>query len=245
MNHHSQFPPTPWTILREAVGSEHCADRHAAMNYLCSHYWYPLYAFARWKGMKHQDAQDQTQIFLSRLIARNSLENADADKGRLRAYLLGAFQNQWINQWRHDHSARRGGVGEAVSLDMLGAEGRFAHEHQDLTLNPENQFDRAWALALIDACLADMAAEHQRQGHAEMFTILRPFLNPLSIADACMAGAASQLGLTDLAMRQRVFRLRAKFSKLLRAHVAGSLADPTPEAIEEEMQSLRQALERL
>jgi len=187
--------------------------------------------------MKHQDAQDQTQIFLSRLIQRNSLVNVDADQGRLRAYLLSAFQNQWINQWQHDNAGRRGGDMQTVSLDMMDAETRFAHEHHDSSPNPETRFDRAWALALINACLADMASEDQSDGQGEAFTILRPFLNPLSVADACMADSASRLGLTDLAVHQRIFRLRAKFSKLLRTHVAGSLADPTPEAIEEEMQS--------
>lgn len=245
MKHNSEFPVTPWTKLREAVGSDQSSDRPAAINYLCSHYWYPLYAFARCKGLKHEDAQDQTQIFLSRLIQRNSLENADADKGRLRSYLLSAFQNQWINQWEHDHAERRGGTAAAVSLEMIGAEERFAQECRDPSLNPEAQFDRAWALALIDACLADMAAEHERDGQARMFAVLRPFLSPLSVADTCVAEAAGLLGLTDLATRQRIFRLRARFAKLLRAHVAGSLADPSPEAIEEEMSSLRHALERL
>ena len=245
MNRNVQFPPTPWTLLREAIGSEPGSDRSAAINHLCSHYWYPLYAFARWKGMKHQDAQDQTQIFLSRLIQRNSLENADADRGRLRTYLLGAFQNQWINQWQHDRAERRGGSAEAISLEMIDAEKRFELERYDSSLNPENEFDRAWALALIDACLADMAAGHQRDGDATVFRVLRPFLNPLSVADACMATAARELGLTDFALRQRIFRLRAKFSKHLRDQVAGSLVDPTPEAVEEEMQSLRHALERL
>lgn len=245
MNDKDHFPPTPWTILREAVGSEPCVDRSAAINYLCSHYWYPLYAFARWKGIKHQDAQDQTQIFLFRLIQRNSLENADANRGRLRAYLLSAFQNQWISQWQHDHAKRRGGNVEMVSLEMIGAENRFALEYCDGSLSPESRFERAWALALVDACLADMAASHQSDGDAKVFRVLRPFLNPLSVADACMTTAASELGLTDFAVRQRIFRLRAKFSKFLRAHVAGSLDDPTSEAVEEEMRSLRRALEQL
>lgn len=63
MNQNAQFPPAPWTLLREVVGSEQCVDRPAAINYLCNHNWYPLYAFARWKGITHQDVQDQTQIF--------------------------------------------------------------------------------------------------------------------------------------------------------------------------------------
>jgi RNA polymerase sigma-70 factor (ECF subfamily) len=244
MNDHAHFPPTPWTKLREAVGSQDGADRPAAISYLCTHYWYPLYVFARLKGFKHEDAQDQTQMFLSRLIQRNSLERVDAEKGRLRAYLLTAFQNQWINQWQHDCAARRGGGMAMVPLDMIGADERFASEAYHEAVQPEAEYDRAWALALINACIDIMAAEHQHNGDAERFAVLRPFLSPSSVANASLAEAASRLGMSDMAVRQRVFRLRARFAKLLREHVAGSLADPTPEAIDEEMRSLRHALEQ-
>jgi RNA polymerase sigma-70 factor (ECF subfamily) len=245
MNHNVQFPLTPWTKLREAVGTSLGDERSAAINYLCSHYWYPLYAFARWKGWNHEDAQDQTQIFLSRLIERNSLEHADENKGRLRTYLLNAFQNQWSHHRERQRTARRGGGGDMLSLQMPGAEERFARELCDPALNPEDHYDRAWALAVVDACLTDLEADLARQGQAEAFAVLRPFLSPLSIADVSVSEAGKRLGLNDQAVRQRIFRLRAAFSKALRAHIAGSLADPTKEAVDEEMRSLRRALERL
>jgi hypothetical protein len=127
---------------------------------------------------------------------------------------------------------------------MIGAEERFASEAYDPAIQPESEYDRAWAISLINACINIMAAEHQRDGHAEQFAVLRPFLNPSAVAGASVAEAAGRLGMSDLAVRQRVFRLRSRFAKLLRAHVAGTLVDPTPEAIEEEMRSLRHALER-
>lgn len=245
MNHNVQFPLTPWTKLREAVGTSQSDDRSAAIDYLCSRYWYPLYAFARWKGWNHEDAQDQTQIFLSHLVERNSLEHADEKKGRLRTYLLSAFQNQWSHHRERQRTARRGGNGETVSFQMPGAEERFAREMCDPALNPEDHYDRIWALAVVDACLADLERDLASQGQAEAFAVLRPFLSPLSIADVSVSEAGERLGLTDEAVRQRIFRLRATFSKALRAHVAGSLVNPTAEAVDEEMQSLRHALERL
>jgi DNA-directed RNA polymerase specialized sigma24 family protein len=239
-----KFPSTPWTKLRAAVDPVPTAQRTAAINDLCSYYWYPLYAFARWRGCTHEDAQDQTQIFLHRLIERNSLENADASKGRLRSYLLGAFRNQLINSWEHSRCARSGGLATIHSMEMPGAEQRFALETPDPSLSPEEQFDRVWAQAVLDACLTGMAAEYTRNGQAELFASLRPFLNPVQIADACMAHAAQKLGMSDTALRQRVFRLRGEFARALRAHVAALLNDPTPQEIDEEMQSLRRALEK-
>lgn len=241
----TQFPPTPWTLLSKAVDLNQSAEREIALDCLCRYYWYPLYAFARWKKLSHEDAQDQTQIFLARLIERNSLENADSSRGRLRSYLLSAFQNQLINQWQHDQAERRGSKFELVSLDMIGAENRFDEERCDSSSDPSNKFDRAWALALLDACLADMATTCKSEGSDAEFELLRPFLSPLNVSDADMISVAGQLGLTSVAVRQRVSRLRMKFSKLLRRHVAGSLSDPTPEAVEEEMRCLRDALVHL
>lgn len=244
MDPNPQFPLTPWTTLRQAVGQDPTADRMAAINEICLHYWYPLYAFARWKGCSHQDAEDQTQVFLSRLIERRSLEHADASKGRLRTYLLSGFQHQLINHWERNQAVRRGGSTNIEQLNMGGANDRFEHEIQDPALSPENQFDRAWGLAVLDACLAEMASTQQRSGHGETFATLRPFLNPSSVADASMKETAAKLGLSETALRQRIFRLRAEFSRALRAHVARLLCYPTPDLIEEEMQSLRHALER-
>ncbi len=231
-------------MLRGAANQRNTEERNAAINYLCNHYWYPLYAFARWKGLKHQDAQDQTQAFLAHLIAQKSFDRADPDRGRFRSFLLTSFQNHLINHWEHDHAKRRGGGVEMIALDMADAEERFSQEESsgtDLTAN----LDRIWALAVMDACLEEMAAVHLENGTQDEFAVLRGFLNPLEVSDTNLAAAAEQLGINELAMRQRISRVRMRFAKIVRNHIAGLLDDPTPEAVEEEMRHLRNSLERI
>ena len=39
-----------------------------ALEELCRAYWYPLYAFVRYRGYSSDDAQDLTQAFFARII---------------------------------------------------------------------------------------------------------------------------------------------------------------------------------
>jgi RNA polymerase sigma-70 factor (ECF subfamily) len=41
-------------------------DARAALKDLCASYWYPLYAFARRRGLAHHAAQDLVQAFFAR-----------------------------------------------------------------------------------------------------------------------------------------------------------------------------------
>ena len=57
----SPFLTTRWTVVTRAGGES--ADAEAALAQLCRDYWYPLYAFARRRGLAAEDAQDATQGF--------------------------------------------------------------------------------------------------------------------------------------------------------------------------------------
>ncbi len=244
MANNPNFPTTSWTLLSQAVRGGEGPEAEMAMEYLCARYWYPLYAFARWKGFRHEEAQDQTQSFLARLVHRRLLASADASRGRLRTFLLAAFQRHLTNAWEHDRAARRGGNAETLPLEMGSAEQRFALEIADPGRTPEENFDKAWANAVLDACLAGMEARYEEHGRGGEFAQLRPFLSPAAVASANITDAASRLGLNEAAIRQRVSRMRADFAHFLREHVGGSLADPTPEAIDDELRSLKLALQR-
>lgn len=237
------FPPTPWTILRDIANAANSDARNAAISHLCRHYWFPLYAFARWKRLKHQDAQDQTQAFLARLIENNAFADADPGRGKFRSFLRSSFQNHLFTQWQHDNAQRRGGGVELLSLDMVGAEERF---DQGAVLGDDSEvnFDRVWALAVIEACLEELAQTYREKGDSDEFPIIRGFLDPSTASASNLAAAAELLGISELAMRQRVSRARMRFSKILRNHIAGLLADPTPEAIQDELRYLRDAISR-
>ena len=77
------FPATRWSLV-SSVRARHGDEPQAAraLEYLCSIYWYPLYAFARRQGLGAEDAQDATQGFFEQLIDKQTFHAADRERGR-------------------------------------------------------------------------------------------------------------------------------------------------------------------
>lgn len=51
--------------------------RRAALEELCSCYWYPLYAYVRRSGRGADESADLTQEFFARILVREDLRSAD------------------------------------------------------------------------------------------------------------------------------------------------------------------------
>ena len=66
----SLFVTTHWSVVL-AAKDKSSPDSAAALEALCRAYWYPLYAFVRRQGQTACDAQDLTQEFFARLLAKD------------------------------------------------------------------------------------------------------------------------------------------------------------------------------
>src|SRR5439155_17515972 len=95
------FAPTRWSLIVAAREQDSPGARQA-LSQLCEVYWYPLYAYIRRRGHAPDAAQDLTQEFFSRLLARDFLGGADPAKGRFRAFLLACCKNFLANE--HDRA---------------------------------------------------------------------------------------------------------------------------------------------
>ncbi len=231
-----KFPATRWSVVLTASG--HGVESHAALEELCQLYWFPLYAFARQRGLTTEDAEDQTQEFLAQVVGGGMLSTALPERGKLRTYLLAAFQLDLIDAHRRSHREKRGGGITFVSLETLSAEDRFLtislHE------SPASAYDRAWAMTCLDTAVNLLAAEYASRGRDPLFQALRSFLDPDLNGDYTVASKA--IGLDTNAVRQAVFRLRQRFRILLRQTIADTLEHPSEAFIEEELTALRAAL---
>src|SRR5207249_11751177 len=65
----AQFTTTHWSVVL-AAGHSSAPGATEALEKLCRTYWYPLYAYLRRSGRDPHDAQDLTQAFFARLIAK-------------------------------------------------------------------------------------------------------------------------------------------------------------------------------
>src|SRR5258706_16242148 len=151
------FPHTRWSVLLAATQKPSPAA-DAALEAICRAYWYPLYGFVRRSGQSPQDAQDLTQEFFRHLLEKRWLEAADREKGRLRTFLVTALKHFMAKEWRRASAQKRGGGHTHVPMDTAFAESRYGAEGAT-PLPAEAEFDRQWALTLLDLTVQRLEAE--------------------------------------------------------------------------------------
>jgi RNA polymerase sigma-70 factor (ECF subfamily) len=110
-------------------------------------------------------------------------------------------------------------------------------------LDPAAGFDRDWAQALVNGALEQLGREFAEAGKVERWRVLKRFLWENGDATSYDESGCS-LGLSRHGVRVAVHRMRRRFAELVRREVAETLADPTWEAVEEEIGDLLKALGR-
>ena len=237
------FPPTRWSmVLAVREGGDAKQGRHALED-LCRLYWQPIYGFARRRGHSPADAEDLAQGFFARLLDENLFAKAEVSAGKLRSFLLGAFQRHQREEWRKATAEKRGGGQVLTSIDSDETEAAFQAEDTSV-LSPEAAYEKQCALALLADAMARLATEQTAAGKGQAFELLRPLLSPEAETDESQTHQriATALGLTPEASRAAVYRLRKRFREVLREVVADTLDQPTDTAIDEELLALRRAL---
>jgi RNA polymerase sigma factor (sigma-70 family) len=231
------FLTTHWSVVL-AAGQTQDAQAREALSTLCQTYWYPLYAYVRRQGQSPDDAQDLTQEFFARLLARNYLGEVRREKGRFRSFLLAALRHFLANEWDRRRRQKRGGGQPPVSLNLEGAETRYRLEPAD-PLTPERIFERRWALTLLEKVLQRLAQDYAAAGKQALFAQLESCLTG-ERGGLSYAELATRLKMNEGAIKVAVHRLRHRYRALLRSEIAQTVA--TPGEVEEEIRHLRQVL---
>jgi DNA-directed RNA polymerase specialized sigma24 family protein len=230
------FATTSWTVVL-AAGSQGSISADVALEELCRTYWYPLYAYVRHKGHSPEDAEDLTQAFFTRLLAKNYLAGLDSNRGKFRAFLLASLKHFLANEWDRSQRQKRGGGATLLSLDYQGADTRYHIDPPD-NLSPDKLYDRAWALTLLERVINRLREENQAEGRAGQFEKLKSYLMA-GTNDIPYAEAATTLAMSEGYLRVTVHRLRRRYRELLKQEIVQTLADPAQ--ADEEMQSLMAA----
>jgi RNA polymerase sigma factor (sigma-70 family) len=216
------FATTHWSVVL-AAGQSTDAQATEALEQLCRAYWYPLYAYVRREGSSAVDAQDLTQEFFARLLEKNYLAQVAPQKGKFRSFLLAALRHFLADQRDRARAVKRGGGADCLSLDAQSAEERYRLEPVD-RMDAEKIFERRWAMTLLRQALIRLRDENIASGKTEMFERLKDFVAGES--DISCGEAATQLGLTESAVKSAVHRLRQRYRELVREEVAHTVDDP-------------------
>jgi RNA polymerase sigma-70 factor (ECF subfamily) len=227
------FATTQWSLVASA-GKPGTKEASEALSDLCHRYWYPLYAYVRRRVSQVSEAQDLTQEFFARLLEKNALAKAAPERGRFRNFLLASLNNFLANEWDRANAQKRGGGSQPLSLDLNEGESRLTIEPAH-NLTPERLYEREWTLTLLRLAMDRLQTECESAGKSRQFELLKGALAG-EASSGSYAAAATELEMTEEAIRQAAHRLRRRYREILRAEVAQTVSEPGE--IDEELRSL-------
>lgn len=226
------FATTRWSLIMDARGDARAAGD--ALGEICRAYRSPVLAYIRRSCPAGSDAEDLAQEFFTQLLESRWDTRADPARGRFRAFMLTALKHFLLNSHAAAQAGKRGGGRTRVDFD-LAADALAAPAAQ----SPDQVFERAWALTVIERALDRLRLEADEAGKADLFGRLAPFLGePAEAADYRTLGEA--LGLRPNTVAVTVHRLRVRLRELVRQE----LADQTdgPDGVDQELRVMRAAL---
>ncbi|HNQ90782.1 MAG TPA: RNA polymerase sigma factor [Verrucomicrobiota bacterium] len=227
-----EFSTTQWSAVVTA-GDTQTSLASEALETLCRTYWPPLYAYARRRGYSPVEAQDLTQEFFARLF-KKCVAHASPERGKFRTFLLTSFQHFLVSEWRKSEREKRGGGLVFVAWDDAAAEHWYADQPPG-ELPSEQVYEKRWAITLVEHALARLHDEYASAGKGRVFETLRNCIwgrEPVRP----YADLATELGVSEGAVKMSVHRLRQRCREVLRAEVTKTVAQP--EDVDEELRHL-------
>jgi RNA polymerase sigma-70 factor (ECF subfamily) len=235
----SYFAETHWSMVLAAKegGSSRAAE---AMEKLCRTYWRPVYAYVRRQNHNPQEAEDLTQEFFTRLLAKDYLQHLRHQEGKFRSFLL-TFVKRFLSDERDKASAQKRGGGKSfISLDETSAEETYLNGAVN-GLSADQIFERRWAQTVMERALSRLREEYVAGGKAELFDQLKE-IQPGEHGESSYADIGARLGLAEGTVKSAVHRLRRRHREMLREEIAQTVA--RPEEIDEEIRNLLAVLSR-
>ncbi|MES2705636.1 MAG: hypothetical protein V4726_03440 [Verrucomicrobiota bacterium] len=225
------FPNTEWTELAHATLHGDEAGR-AALESLCRNYWDPVHLFILQRGWARDEAPDLAQSFFLYLMEKGMLHRAEREKGRFRSFLQGVLNNFLLTERDRRRAQKRGAGQEHAELDEETGAGAT-----ESTAGQE--FDRQWALAIMQTALRRVSAECMAKRGEGPFEVISVFIGgkgevmPQELA-------AEKLGMPVTTFRSEIHLWRQKLREYLRAEVRRTVS--APHEVEAEMNYLCQLL---
>lgn len=231
------FTTTNWHVVLAAKQTA-SPDAEEALEVLCRTYWPSLYAFTRGRGYSPEQAQDLTQEFFSRFVAKEYLKSVDQEKGRFRSFLLACMKHFLADEWDKAQAIKRGGRISFLSWDRGIPESQI---EKDLgrSMPPDKLYARHWALTLLEVVETRLRAHFVDTGKGEFYSRLDQYLNG-DPEKSTYAEIGLDVEMSGEAVRKGLARMRTRYTLLLREEVGRTVENPSD--IDEELQELRKAL---
>lgn len=210
------FAATRWTLVQAARGDDTRARE--ALGELCTAYYAPVVAFLRRDGRSDDEARELAHGFFAWVLEGGHFDAADRSRGKFRSYLLGALKHHLLHERRKQEAARRGRGIEHVAL-LAPTDTSAGFEVADPRHGAfDREFDRQWALAVLERAMSTLVLEFGRVGKRAQFEALRPWLGG-EVAGESQAELAGRLGMSEGAVKVAIHRLRQRFRELVKREI--------------------------
>jgi RNA polymerase sigma factor (sigma-70 family) len=228
------FPTTHWSVVLRA-GESHSTHSQEALTRLCETYRPPVFAYAKGLGLSHADAEDAAQDFFVHFFKKNLAGKIEPRDGvKFRSFLLRCFKNFLADKHDRLKALKRGGGQVVLSLDAPAADGQSAWEPA-VEMNAAKIYEREWATALLNHVLDRLEGEYLARGRRRVFERLQSLLLDKK-ADQPYSELATELGVSEDAVKKEVSRMRQRYRELFREEVAHTVTSPVE--VEEEIAHL-------
>jgi RNA polymerase sigma-70 factor (ECF subfamily) len=228
------FPPTAWTLVRQAAVSEEDV-RARALNEIAQRYWEPIYVYLRKSGRSAADAEDLTQAFFIHLLEKELLSRVQVRQVRFRAFLRSVLENFLANHAR-TASAKKRSAGPL--FDIHEAEERLTRV---VAVSPADAFESVCALARIEAAIVTLRSE-LRPASREWIVdaLLERFRFPTAGGESSVTELSARHGVTENQLSVAMHRARKQLRQILLADFSRST--DSPEEAAEELAAMFAAL---
>lgn len=216
---------TLWPVLQQAHQGA-SGDAVAAQGRILQRYRPAVYRYLLACVGDPEAADELCSEFILRFVA-GGFRNANPEKGRFRDLLKSALYHLIV-----DHHNRKKRNAAQLSHDAPEPEAT-----SDSTYDSDRQFLETWRANLLNKSWEALSEEEGRTGRP-VHTVLHFRAGNPDLRSADMAKQLTvRLGKEVSAdwVRKWLHTARERFADLLLREVAGSLRDPTPDSVEEEL----------
>jgi RNA polymerase sigma factor (sigma-70 family) len=227
------FATTHWSVILRAKEKDSPLAGDA-LEQLCQVYWRPLYSYVRRQGYPPADAQDLTQEFFSRLLAKDHLRHLHDQRGKFRSFLLTLLKHFLSDERQKLAAKKRGGGKQIISLDDSAAEELYL-TGEAKRFNPDELFERRWAQTLLQQALSRLTREYVLAGKRPLFEALKE-IQPGEHGPVSYLELGAQFDLSESAIKSAIHRLRRRHRQILREEIAHTVS--CPEEINDEIRYL-------
>jgi len=226
----SGFETTRWSLVINARAGD--AQAAAALADLCARYRAPVLAYVRQAGYVIADAEDLTQAFFVQFLEKRGDLAADPLRGKFRQLLRVQLRHFLIDTRTSELALKRTGTTMQLSLDVIDT-------LADPSLPPEQDFDRRFALGVVERALGRLRTQLHGDARLVLFDALSPVLfEPRDQGALKVIAQAHGMRVNTLAVTLK--RMRDRLAISIRAELSDLIADPA--MLDAEVRALRSAL---